>query len=286
MSGGKARDVDAKIGELFDSNYRQMLAEGGVHVLTPRALAQARQQVEQYWKKMRDIAINVTETEVKIQLPNRVTPKQRKFVIEGVVDLVREGDRLRMYDIKTHFCEEVRRNCDSYAAQLNVYAYVWRELRGQVVHEMGIIAIQLPEALRMALRDGDLAEAQRHSQTWNPLVPIASDPGSLDAIFQRIAETVDRIEDGEFAPPPASELASTRAVDENLGGRKTAFATLHCRNCDGRFSCDSYREYVRSNSKSGKRLDVLEYVDGAHDDGELDAWIDENLGDTDGDDEG
>ena len=272
-------DIDRKIAEFFDANYRQMLAEGGVHVLTPRALDQARQQVEHYWKKLRDIAVHVTETEVRIQLPNRKTPKGRKFVIEGVVDLVRQNDRIRMYDIKTHFCEEVRRNCDSYAAQLNVYAYVWRELRGNVVHEMGVIAIQLPEVLRAAIRAGDHAGVAAAFDVWNPLVPIPSDPASLDQVFQAIAETVDRIEDGVFAPPAVSVLADTGARDENTGGRRTAFATLHCRNCDGRFSCDSYREYARTAWKLGSKFDVLSYVDGAHDDGELDAWVDENLRD-------
>lgn len=277
-----ADDIDRKIAQLFDANYRQMLAEGGVHVLTPRALVQARQQVEHYWKKLRDIAVNVTETEVRIQLPNRRTPKGRKFVIEGVVDLVREGDQIRMYDIKTHFCDEVRRNCESYAAQLNVYAYVWRELRGNAVHEMGVIAIQLPETLRSAIRDGDVTAVAQALDSWNPLVPIPSDPSSLDEVFRAIAETVDRIEDGIFAPPPVSVLAEAHALDENIGGRKTAFATLHCRNCDGRFSCDSYREYARSTWKVGKRFDVLSYIDSAHDDDELDAWIDENLGDEAG----
>lgn len=274
-------DIDAKIAEFFDANYRQMLAEGGVHVLTPRALLQARQQVELYWKKLRDIAVNVTETEVRIQLPNRRTPKGRKFVIEGVVDLVREGDRVRMYDIKTHFSEEVRRNCASYAAQLNVYAYVWRELRGHDVHEMGIIAIQLPEALRDALRAGDQRAVQQILASWNPLVPIPADPSSLDDIFQQIAQTVDRIEDGEFTPPPASALAAVGKRDENTGGRPIAFATLHCRNCDGRFSCDSYREYARTSWSRGKKFDVLSCVGDVHkNDDDLDAWIDENLGDT------
>lgn len=274
-------DIDAKIAEFFDANYRQMLAEGGVHVLTPRALAQARQQVEHYWKKLRDIAANVTETEVRIQLPNRRTPKGRRFVIEGVVDLVREGDRIRMYDIKTHFCEEVRRNSESYAAQLNVYAYVWRELRGHEVHELGIIAIQLPEALREALRANDRDAVERALAGWNPLVPIPSDPTSLEDTFQKIAETVDRIEDGEFAPPPAAALAAVGKRDENTGGRPIAFATLHCRNCDGRFSCDSYREYAGTSGKHGKKFDVLSYIARAHeDDDDLDAWIDGNLGDA------
>lgn len=188
-----------------------------------------------------------------------------------------------MYDIKTHFCEEVRRNCESYAAQLNVYAYVWRELRGQTVHEMGIIAIQLPEQLRDAIRRGSRVEIEAAFDGWNPLVPIPSEPDSLDAVFEKIAQTVDLIEDGEFAPPPPSKLAEAKGVDGTVGGRKAAFATLHCRNCDGRFSCDSYREYARSSSKQGKRLDVLEFVDRVHDDDDLDAWIDENLEDADAD---
>ena len=36
-------EIERKIREFFDANYRQMLAEGGAHVLTPRALEQARQ---------------------------------------------------------------------------------------------------------------------------------------------------------------------------------------------------------------------------------------------------
>jgi len=204
---------------------------------------------------------------------------------QSVVYFVREGDRIRMYDIKTHYCEEVRRSCESYAAQLNVYAYVWRELRGSNVHEMGIIAIQLPERLRDALRKGDHECVAAEPDGWDPVVPIPSDPASLDEVFRAIAETVDKIEDGVFAPPPPAILAGTKALDENIGGRRTAFATLHCRNCDGRFSCDSYREYARTTSKLGKQFDVLSYVAEAKDDGELDAWIDENLGDNDGDEE-
>lgn len=270
-------DMDAMIGEFFDDNYRQMLAEGGAHVLTPRALEQARQQVEHYWKKLRDVAVNVTETEVRLQLPNRVTPKGRRFVIEGVVDLVREQDRIRMYDIKTHFCGEVERHRESYSAQLNVYAYIWRELRGNTVHEMGIIAVQLPERLRDAIRSGDSAAINRELAQWNPLVAMPFDTGSIDDTFARIAETVDRIEDGKFAPPDPATLAEVRGADENAGGSNVAFATLHCRNCDGRFSCDSYREYVRTGGRIGRKFDLLRYIDATHDEDDLDAWIDGNI---------
>src|SRR5262249_12260119 len=147
-----------------------------------------RQQVQHYWRKLRDVALSVTDTEVRLQLPNRTTPKGRRFVIEGVVDLVREADRIRMYDIKTHYCDEVLRHQATYAAQLNVYAYIWRELRGHEVHEMGVIAVQLPERLRAAIRDDDRAAIERELSLWNPLVPIPFEPSSLDDTFAQIAE--------------------------------------------------------------------------------------------------
>src|SRR6185312_14949589 len=63
-------EIEVRIRDFFDANYRQILAEGGAHILTPQALEQARQQVEHYWKKLREIAVNVTETEVRLQLQN------------------------------------------------------------------------------------------------------------------------------------------------------------------------------------------------------------------------
>jgi hypothetical protein len=270
-------EIQARIREFFDDNYSQILAEGGAHVLTPRALEQARQQVEHYWKKLRDIAVNVTETEVRLQLPNRTTPKGRKFVIEGVVDLVREAERIRMYDIKTHYCVEVRQHQHMYAAQLNVYAYIWRELREHQVHDMGVIAIQLPDGLREAIRRGDQPAIAREFAQWNPLVPIALEDSSIEDTFEKIARTVDQIEDGEFSPPTAQKLAQVAGTDENSGGKKVVFATLHCRNCDGRFSCSSYRDYMKSGGKAKRRFDLLDYIQETHDDGELDGWIDGNI---------
>jgi hypothetical protein len=267
-------EVERRIEELFQANYKRMLAEGGAHILTPRALDQAREQVLHYWRRLREIAISVTETEVRLQLPNRVTKQGRRFVIEGVVDLVREADKVRMYDIKTHYCGEVRKKIDSYAAQLNLYAYIWRELRGQQLHEMGVIAIQLPEGLREALRLGDADEIKRHFEGWNPLVPIPFSRDSVELVFEQIADTVDKIEDGTFAPPPVERLRNDEAKE---GTRPILFATLHCRNCDGRFSCDSYREYVEGGGARGRAFDVKRYLEAAKDDGELEAWVDGNI---------
>lgn len=268
--------VDGLIDDFFQENYRRLLVEGGAHVLTPRALAQARQQVEHYWKKLRGIAMTVTDTEVHLQLPNRKTPKGRMFVIEGVVDLVREADRIRMYDIKTHYCGEVQKKLPSYAAQLNVYAYIWKELRGQELHEMAVIAIQLPESLRKAIADRRSTPEMLAAELekWNPLVPIPKEPESIEATFDEIARTVDKIEDGEFSPPPLSILRDDSSSD---GGRPVTFATLHCRNCDGRFSCEAYRAYVTRGGGSARKIDLKKYLEEAHDDGELQEWIDDNL---------
>lgn len=270
-------EIEVRIRDFFDANYRQILAEGGAHILTPQALEQALQQVEHYWKKLREIAVNVTETEVRLQLPNQRTPKGRKFVVEGVVDLVKEADRIRMYDIKTHYCEEVRHHREQYAAQLNVYAYVWKHLRGREIHDMGVIAVQLPQRLREAIRSGRQAEISKELELWNPLVPIPAEPSSIAETFERIASTVDLIEDGTFSPRSPEELAAVAGADQNSGGERIAFATLHCRNCDGRFSCGSYREYMRSSNGTGRRFDLLRYIDAASDDGELDEWIDGNI---------
>jgi hypothetical protein len=270
-------EVAERIRTFFDENYRQILAEGGAHVLTPRALEQARQQVEHYWKKLREVAVNVTETEVRLQLPNQVTPKGRKFVIEGVVDLVREADRMRMYDIKTHYCAEVEQHKQTYSAQLNVYAYIWKNLRGHEIHDMGIIAVQLPERLREAIRKADHPAIAKELAQWNPLVPIVPDPSSIKGTFEKISAVVDMIEDGQFEEPSAERLAQVAGNDENAGGEKVTFATLHCRNCDGRFSCNSYRDYMKGASKLGRRFDLLRYIDETHDDGDLDDWIDGNI---------
>jgi hypothetical protein len=50
---------------------------------------------------------------------------------------------------------------------------------------------------------------------------------------------VDAIEDGEFAAPPASRLKAKRTSSNRTFGADV------CVNCDARFSCASYREYVR-----------------------------------------
>ena len=79
-----------------------MLKLEGGHALTPDVTQSALTQVLYYYRKMRSVAERVTDTEVKLTLPDQLTPDGRRFTIEGIVDIVREDDEVWMYDIKTH----------------------------------------------------------------------------------------------------------------------------------------------------------------------------------------
>src|SRR5947207_1032929 len=105
--------TEAFIREAFDSNFEQLRFESG-HALAPEVKERALEQTLLYWRKLRDIAESVTDTEVDLQLPNQKTPNGRKFNIEGIVDIVREQDRTVMYDLKTHDAEFVSDNIAMY----------------------------------------------------------------------------------------------------------------------------------------------------------------------------
>ncbi len=51
---------------------------------------------------------------------------------------------------------------------------------------------------------------------------------------------VDAIENSEFSPPTVQELNKTEK------GSSQKFGTRICRNCDARFSCDSFYEWKKS----------------------------------------
>jgi hypothetical protein len=67
-----------------------------------------------YWRRLKELAQNVTETEVPLSLPNQKTNSDRKFSIDGVVDIIKDRDDVWMYDIKTHDPEYIRENKDLY----------------------------------------------------------------------------------------------------------------------------------------------------------------------------
>ena len=240
-------EIEQEIARLFEENYELMRLEGG-HALSADIKTQALLQVLFYWRKMRDVAENVTDTEVKLNLPEKLTPKGRKYGIEGVVDIIRENDRTVMYDIKTHDSEYVRANTAEYEKQLNVYAHIWQGLRQQELDQTAIIATSLTSGLREASKGNDAKRIERELNNWNPLIDIPFNVDSVEATIAEFGEVVDAIESRSFEPPPVERLKAL------LPGKKTTFAVQVCRSCDARFSCSAYRNYVDS---SQSRADTL-----------------------------
>lgn len=274
-------EVEDHIREFFARNYDLLRQEGG-HVLAEGAKGQALEQSLLYWRKLKAIATSVTETEVKLALPGLTTPKRRPFVLEGVVDIVREGDEVRMYDLKTHEEREVRAERELYEDQLNVYAHIWKGVRGQSLDGTAIIATRLPPALREALRGRDPEAINAAMASWEPVVDLPFDENQVARTIDDFGRCVDAIEDGEFAPPPADMLGKPRGTRRrkdhgNETEREPTFAQIHCRGCDARFSCLSYLQHQQSEA----RQDVpgVASANNAGEDDELDEWIEGNLGD-------
>lgn len=244
-------EIEDWIRETFERNYERLRLDGG-HALNPDVKQVALEQILAYYKKLTDIAESVTDTEVRLTLPEQITPEGRRYTIEGVVDIVRDDDKTIMYDIKTHDADYVRKHIDAYEKQLNVYAFIWQNLRGQALDQTAIIATAFPERVRDALRSGNDAVIEREITAWDPLVDIPLDHEKVDETIQGFGEIVDNIEAKNFKPPRVEVLIS------EFGNTRQKFGTRICRNCDARFSCTPFRNFViATNARTG--LDFARY---------------------------
>jgi hypothetical protein len=255
----------------FEDNFLRLKFESG-HGLAPEVKEAAKRQVLFYWRRLKDIAKTITDTEVRLNLPGQKTPKKRKFCIEGVVDIVRERGRTVMYDLKTHDPDHVRQKLFDYERQLNVYAFIWKNLRQQDLNETAILATQFPASLNAAWenRDQNAAAFEQQLQQWDPIIPIPLDPQHVQETIQELARVVDDIEEGKYSPPPISRLKRVESGNQ-------IFATRVCRNCDVRFSCSTYREYVQT-SKSRDLPRFREIYEDVGTDEDRQSRIDAGLG--------
>lgn len=230
-------EVEDRIKETFEQNYEMLKLEGG-HALTPDVTQSALTQVLYYYRKMRSVAERVTDTEVKLTLPDQLTPDGRRFTIEGVVDIVREDDEVWMYDIKTHDPDYIVGNKQFYEKQLNVYAYIYENLRGNKLDRTAIISTAFPANIKATIASGDEKRIEQELPKWNPLIDIPFDQSKVQATIQDFGAVVDKIETNCFEPP------SLEILQAKIEGTNTIFATRVCRNCDARYSCEAYREYA------------------------------------------
>jgi len=262
-------EIIEKIREFFEDNYEMMRLEGG-HSITEDIKQLALTQVLFYYQKMRETAHKVTDTEVKLSLPDQKTPQGRSFNIEGVVDIVRQDEETWMYDIKTHDSEYITANKELYEQQLNVYAHIWQELRHEKLDQTAIISTAFPQPLKQAFLLNDQFRIQHEMAKWQPLIQIPFRQEKVQETVQEFARVVDLIEDKKFHPAPPEVLGST------MTGSKTLFATRICRNCDARFSCSSYRAYATGKGK-GEKGSFRKYFDDFGSDADQEEWVNANL---------
>jgi hypothetical protein len=234
-------EMEEWIAREYEANYERLRMEGG-HALSAEVKRQGLLQIIMYFRKMREVAESVTETEVKLTLPEQTSPRGNRFTIEGVVDIIREKGTTTMYDVKTHDADYVKANKEDYIDQLNVYTHIWQNLRNEKLSGTAIIATQFPRSIKKAIDADDDEKLQRELEKWDPVIPIPFSQEKVGDTINKFACVVDKIESREFKPPSVDFLL------ERIKGTKQRFATRVCRNCDARFSCDAYREYSQKSS--------------------------------------
>ena len=262
-------EIEQELKEKFEENYTMLRLEGG-HALTADVKEAAWKQVLWYYRKLHSVAERVSETEVKLTLPEQFTEMKRRFTIEGVVDIVAEQGKVWMYDIKTHDPDYVKANKKYYENQLNVYAYIWEKLRGEKLDQTAVISTALPRTLKMALESENKTYIDREVEKWEPVIPVDFDHSKVEETIKDFARVVDNIENHSFEAKPTDYL--TRRMERT----NITFATRTCRNCDGRFSCSSYREYaLQSGAKT--TADFKRYYEEYRDEADREAFINANI---------
>lgn len=263
------QEIEQKLQDIFAQNYELLRLEGG-HALTEATQKDAFNQILYYYRKLKEVANRVTETEVKLTLPDQKTPDGRNFTIEGIVDIVREEEEVWMYDIKTHDPFYVKANEHLYEKQLNVYAYIWENLRGNALDHTAVISTVIPDALKEADLVNDAARIQNELDKWQPVIEIPYKEDNVKDTVHDFALVVDKIERHCFTPP------AVEVLDANMQGTKSKFATKVCRNCDARFSCSSFREYATKLQK-GSTMNFKKYYEDYGSDAEQEEFINASI---------
>ena len=280
MNEEQKKLIEKEIYTLLEANYEQLQKEGG-HSLSPYMIQQAFKQSLFYYKKMFDFMQKISETEIKLTLPGQITPQGRRFTIEGVVDIVKEDGETWIYDLKTHDKAYIESNPDQYRGQVNIYAHIWQSLRGNELDRAGIISTALPTELKNAIKklnlklenlhyaDNDI-RVKKALDNWQPIVEIDFNKELLDQTVKSFAEIVDKIENKEFTAPDPKRL------HEEIQPKKK-FGVSICRNCDLRFSCDSYMVFMTDGSRNKQHFFDKYFKDVSIHAEEQEAWFEAEI---------
>lgn len=255
-------EFELKLRDRFEENYQYLKGLAGGHLVTESVKDAAFQQVLYYLRRNRELIGRITHSEVKLNLPERRTPESHyRYSIEGVVDIVGEGDGTWMYDIKTTDRQSVLDNIALYRGQLNVYAYIWTKLHGHGLEKIALVATALPMDLKEAIKTNDPERIERVMKQWDPVIPLGYSEDEIEQFIDEFGAVVEDIEEGRFKAPEVDRLRARQGRHDSI------YAVEVCRNCDARYSCSAYRAY-------------RDDLDGAGPEGDLadDNFIDDNLG--------
>jgi len=262
-------EIEIELKEKFEENYTMLRLTGG-HALSADVKEAAWNQVLYYYRKLRSVAESISETEVKLTLPDQKTPQERRFTIEGIVDIVSQQNKTWMYDIKTHDPDYIRAHRSRYEKQLNIYAHIWERLRGEKLDQTAVISTAFPRAMKTALDSMDEEYIASEIEKWEPVIPVEFDHNKVNETIEDFARVVDKIESRSFSAPSVDYLT------KRIEGTNITFANRTCRNCDGRFSCPAYREYaLQSGAKTS--ADFKKYYEQLRDDLEQETFITANI---------
>ncbi|MFM7204553.1 MAG: hypothetical protein ACKO6N_27585 [Myxococcota bacterium] len=265
--------LETFIREAFEANFERLREESG-RAITPDVKAAALEQVLLYWRKLRALAEQVTETEVHLVLPEQRSPAGRRYTLEGVVDILRQEPAAILYDVKTYLdADAAREHVDPHYRQLNVYAHIWQTLRSQALDHLAIIATRPTRSLKHAMSTGDTRRIDAAFTAWSPVLDIRVQQQVVEEVIADFGRVVDEIEERHFAPPDVEVLRAP----SRPGGR-IVFGTDVCLNCDARFSCSSYRQFVLRSQQAQRPEAVLNYYLSDFGNDQLkDEWLDANL---------
>ena len=246
-------EIELKLRDFFEENF-EFLKDNSGHSIDSYMKEKAFQQVLYYWKKNRALIERITRSEVKLSLPEQKTPKDKiPYTMEGVVDIVQEVDGVWLYDLKTHDQERIKANLAPYKEQLFIYAFIWKNLQGNQLDNTAIISTPLPNKLEKAIELGKPELIEREVKNWEPIIPIGYSEDEVADMINNFGEVVERIENSDFAAPDVNTLLNVP------DGMKKPFAVHVCRNCDVRYSCKSYAEYMKV-SKGANRNNMYKYM--------------------------
>lgn len=168
-------------------------------------------------------------------------------------DEAKQFDGVWLYDLKTHDQERIKANLTPYKEQLFIYAFIWKNLQGNQLDNTAIISTSLPNKLEKAIELGKPELIEREVKNWEPIIPIGYSEDEVADMINNFGEVVEHIENSDFAAPDVNTLLNVP------DGMKKPFAVHVCRNCDVRYSCKSYAEYMKV-SKGANRNNMYKYM--------------------------